>query len=166
MCKFCGAYEAATRENSSGQNENDVLKVAHEFFYNFYKKKFTLEHAWKDFRNDHKWCELSTGKNEGSSKKRKCDDGFDSASSQALDDEGTIRPLGVKAAKARGKKPMGDVKELSALQTMWSIKQHDLAMKENVSKMKLLESLVAKQVPLDDYEEALRKKLINELMST
>ncbi|KAF3559111.1 hypothetical protein F2Q69_00017083 [Brassica cretica] len=49
---------------------------------------------------------------------------------------------------------------------MWSIKQHDLAMKENVSKMKLLESLVAKQVPLDDYEEALRKKLINELMST
>ena len=100
MCKFCGAYEAATRENSSGQNENDVLKVAHEIFYNFYKKKFTLEHAWKELRNDHKWCELSTGKNEGRSKKRKCDDGFDSASSQALDDERTIRPLGVKAAKA------------------------------------------------------------------
>ena len=61
---------------------------------------------------------------------------------------------------------MGDVKELSTLQTMWSVKQHDLAMKEKISKMKLLESLVAKQVLLDDYEEALRKKLINELMST
>ncbi|CAN6968124.1 unnamed protein product [Brassica oleracea var. botrytis] len=37
-------------------------------------------------------------------------------------------------------------------------------MKEKISKMKLLESLVAKQVPLADYEEALKKKLINELM--
>ena len=166
VCKFCGAYEAASREKSSGQNENDVLKVAHEIFYNSYKKKFTLKHAWKELRNDQKWCELSTVKNEGSSKKRKCDDGFDSASSQAVDDEGTIRPLGVKAAKERGKKPMGDGKELSALKTMWSIKQEDFAMKEKLSKMKLLESLVAKQVPLADYEEALKKKLINELMST
>ena len=47
---------------------------------------------------------------------------------------------------------------------MWSIKKEDLVMKEKISKMKLLESLVAKQVPLADYEEALKKKLINELM--
>lgn len=26
--KFCGAYEAASREKSSGQNENDVLEVS------------------------------------------------------------------------------------------------------------------------------------------
>ncbi|KAF2601972.1 hypothetical protein F2Q70_00028389 [Brassica cretica] len=26
--KFCGVYEAATRENSSGQNETDVLKLS------------------------------------------------------------------------------------------------------------------------------------------
>ncbi|WZY76510.1 hypothetical protein YC2023_022894 [Brassica napus] len=171
VCKLCGAYEAAVREKSSGQNENDVLKVAHEIFYNSYKKKFTLEHAWKELRNDQKWCELSTVKNDGSSKKRKGEDGFDSACSQADDVEGTIRPLGVKAAKARGKTPMGDVKALSALQTMWSIKEKDLAMKEKVStmnekvsKMKLLESLVSKQVPLADYVEALKRKLVNELM--
>uniref|UniRef100_A0A0D3EEG1 No apical meristem-associated C-terminal domain-containing protein n=1 Tax=Brassica oleracea var. oleracea TaxID=109376 RepID=A0A0D3EEG1_BRAOL len=147
IAAYFSASPKLAGEKSSGQNENDVLKVAHEIFYNSYKKKFTLENAWKELCNDQKWCELSTVKNEGSSKKRKCDDGFDSASSQAVDDEGTIRPLGVKAARA-------------------SIKQEDLSMKEKLSKMKLLESLVAKQVPLADYEEALKKKLINELMST
>ncbi|KAF3610539.1 hypothetical protein DY000_02050420 [Brassica cretica] len=48
---------------------------------------------------------------------------------------------------------------------MWSIKKEDLVMKERLSKMKLLESLIAKQVPLADYEEALKKKLIDGLMS-
>ncbi|KAF2537653.1 hypothetical protein F2Q68_00019051 [Brassica cretica] len=94
----------------------------------------------------------------------------DSLSSQvnennaAVDDDGTCRPPSVKVAKARGKKPLVERKELSDFQTMWSIKKEDLAMKEKLSKMNLLESLVAKQVPLADYEEALKKKLINELM--
>jgi len=34
VSKFCGAYEAATREKASGQNENDVVKLAHQIFYN------------------------------------------------------------------------------------------------------------------------------------
>ena len=69
VCKFCGAYEAATRERTSGMNENDVLKLAHEIFFNNYQKKFTLEHAWKELRADQKWCELSTAKNGSSPKK-------------------------------------------------------------------------------------------------
>ncbi|XP_013632509.1 PREDICTED: glutathione S-transferase T3-like [Brassica oleracea var. oleracea] len=69
ICKFCGAFEAATRERTSGQNETDVLKLAHEIFFTNYNKKFTLEHAWKELRNDQKWSELSTAKAEGSSKK-------------------------------------------------------------------------------------------------
>ncbi|KAF3551173.1 hypothetical protein DY000_02008976 [Brassica cretica] len=81
-----------------------------------------------------------------------------------VDDDGTCRPPGVRAAKARGKKPVIESKGLSDFQTMWSIKKEDLAMKEKLSKMKLRESLIAKQVPLADYEEALKKKLINELM--
>ncbi|XP_013600999.1 PREDICTED: uncharacterized protein LOC106308389 [Brassica oleracea var. oleracea] len=97
VCKFCGAYEAATREKTS-------------------------------------------------------------------DDEGTCHPPGVKATKTSGKKPLVQGKDLSHFRTMWSIKKEDLVMKEKISKMKLLESLVAKQVPLADYEEALKKKLINELM--
>uniref|UniRef100_A0A0D3ACG8 Myb-like domain-containing protein n=1 Tax=Brassica oleracea var. oleracea TaxID=109376 RepID=A0A0D3ACG8_BRAOL len=39
VCKFCGAYEAATREKSSGQNDNDILKLAHQFFYNNHIKE-------------------------------------------------------------------------------------------------------------------------------
>ncbi|KAF2599059.1 hypothetical protein F2Q68_00011319 [Brassica cretica] len=48
---------------------------------------------------------------------------------------------------------------------MWSIKQHDLAMKDRLSKMRLLESLIAKKYPLAEYEEALKKKLDDELLS-
>uniref|UniRef100_A0A0D3DAB9 No apical meristem-associated C-terminal domain-containing protein n=1 Tax=Brassica oleracea var. oleracea TaxID=109376 RepID=A0A0D3DAB9_BRAOL len=115
VCKFCRAFEAATRERTSGQNETDVLKLAHEIFFTNYDKKITLEHAWKELRNDQKWSELSTAKAEGSSKKRKSMDVSHSASSKAIDvdsgDEATTRPPGVKAAKARSKKPIGDAKD-------------------------------------------------------
>ena len=47
---------------------------------------------------------------------------------------------------------------------MWSIKQNDLEMKERLSKMRILENLLAKDPPLADYEEVIMKKLINELM--
>ncbi|CAN7057045.1 unnamed protein product [Brassica oleracea var. botrytis] len=81
-CKFCGAYEAAAREKTPGQNENDILKQAHVIFFNNYKKKFTLEHAWKELRHDQKWCDLST---ERTSKKKKCEDGAQYSTSQATD---------------------------------------------------------------------------------
>ena len=120
VCKFCRCYKAATREKTSGCNENDVLKRAHEIFYNNHKKKFTLEHAWNELQNDQKWCDLSTAKNDGGSKKRKCDDGADSSSSQATE---TKRPAGVKAANARGKKTMAEENVLNEFQRMWDIKQ-------------------------------------------
>ncbi|KAF3577848.1 hypothetical protein DY000_02029438 [Brassica cretica] len=104
---------AATREKSSGCNENDVLKRDHD------KKKFTLEHAWKELRNDQKWCDLATAKNDGGSKKRKCDDGADSSSSQATESK---HPAGVKAAKAHGKKTMAEENALNEFQRMWDIK--------------------------------------------
>ncbi|XP_013616810.1 PREDICTED: glutathione S-transferase T3-like [Brassica oleracea var. oleracea] len=172
--KFCGAYEAASRAKSSGQNENDVLKVAHEIFYNNHKKKFILEHAWKELRNDQKWCELSTSKTEGSAKRRKCDDSAQSSTSHATEtttgenEEGIIRPPGVKASKGHGKKKLAsdgkDGKGLSEYQGMWNIRMQDLAMKEKLSKMKLLQSLLAKTEPLAEYEEALKKRLITELL--
>ncbi|KAF2547931.1 hypothetical protein F2Q70_00020711 [Brassica cretica] len=61
----------------------------------------------------------------------------------------------------RGKKPV----KLSDFKTVWSIKKQDLDMKERLSKIKLLDSLIGKQGPLADYEEALKKKLVDELMS-
>jgi len=45
------------------------------------------------------------------------------------------------------------------------MKKEDLAMKEKLSKMKLLESLIAKPEPLADYEEALKKRLVTDLLS-
>ncbi|KAF3558120.1 hypothetical protein F2Q69_00011864 [Brassica cretica] len=55
--------------------------------------------------------------------------------------------------------------ELSDFKTVWSIKKQDLDMKERLSKINLLDSLIGKQGPLADYEEALKKKLVDELMS-
>uniref|UniRef100_A0A0D3CBS8 No apical meristem-associated C-terminal domain-containing protein n=1 Tax=Brassica oleracea var. oleracea TaxID=109376 RepID=A0A0D3CBS8_BRAOL len=151
--------DAASREKTSGQNENDVLKLAHQIFYTNHNKKFFLEYAWKEPRNDQKWCEAVFAKNEGSSKKRKYEDGGDSSSSQPTDMK---RPPGVKASKARGKKPVAEEKAMKEFETMWS--QHDLAQKERLSKMRLLDSLIVKKEPLVEYEEELKKKLINELL--
>ncbi|KAF8091806.1 hypothetical protein N665_0435s0006 [Sinapis alba] len=68
-------YDAAMKEKSSGHNENDVMKMAHEFFFNDYKVKFTLEHAWLELRHDQKWCGASSTQDKvKSSKRRKLDD--------------------------------------------------------------------------------------------
>ncbi|XP_013594779.1 PREDICTED: glutathione S-transferase T3-like [Brassica oleracea var. oleracea] len=105
VCTFCGAYEAAMREKTSGQNGNDVLKQAYEIFFNNHNKNFTLEHAWKELRNDHKWCDVATSKKDGNCKRRKCEDGSHTGSSHAIgtktgeEDQVTKRPIGVKAAK-------------------------------------------------------------------
>ncbi|KAF8093494.1 hypothetical protein N665_0383s0121 [Sinapis alba] len=134
-------------------------------------KKFTLEHAWKELRNDQKWCDLSTAKTERSSKRRKCDEGAQSSTSQATEnktgeaDEGTDRPPGVKSAKSLGKRTMEQGKGLAEFERMWSFKQEDLTRKERLSKMGLLDRLLAKTEPIPEYEEALKKKLISELLS-
>ena len=168
VCKFYGSYNAATRQKTSGQSENDVVKLAHEIFYNDHKKKFNLHHAWEELRHDQKWCELATSKRDGTARKRKCEDGAQSASSQAtvdLDDQAMKRPPGVKAAKAAsGKRNVVDQQAASQFQTMWSIREKDLAVKERLSKMGLLERLIAKNEPLSEFEEALKQKLITEML--
>ncbi|KAG2268177.1 hypothetical protein Bca52824_062732 [Brassica carinata] len=47
-----------------------------------------------------------------------------------------MRPPGVKATKARGKKIVVEENALKEFQTMWSIKQHDLECAERVSEKK------------------------------
>jgi len=71
----------------------------------------------------------------------------------------------VKAAKMSAKKPVVDEQTMNGFQTMWTIKQQDLAAKERLSKMSLLDSLIGKKEPLAEYEEALEKKLISNLLS-
>ena len=153
-------------KKTSGQNENDVVKAAHEIFYNDHKLKFNLQHAWEELQYDQKQCELATSKIDESSKKRRCEDGAQSSSSQATTNLGEQRPPGVKAAKgASGKRTIVDGKALSEFQSMWSIKEKNLAVKERLSKMGLLDRLIAKPEPLSEEEEALKKKLITEMLA-
>ena len=107
-------------------------------------------------------------KTQEAQKKRKVDeDGADCSSSQPTE---TMRLEGVKAAKARGKKTVVEenarkenaVKEF---QSMVSLKQQDLVLKDRLSKNMLLDSLISKKEPIDDEEQALKKKLISDLLS-
>lgn len=105
VCKFVGCYEAAMKAKSSGMNGDDVLKMAHEIFFNDYKVKFTLEHAWLELRHDQKWCGASSTKEKVSSKRRKLDNQSAQSSSSLPgcggEDEAMARPVGVKAAKGQ-----------------------------------------------------------------
>ncbi|KAG2278326.1 hypothetical protein Bca52824_060881 [Brassica carinata] len=127
-------------------------------------------HRRKGFNAIEKWCDVATAKKDGNCKRRKCEDGSHMGSSQAIgtetgeEDQVSKRPMGVKAAKARGKRTMVEEKDLEEFHSMWRIKREDLAAKERLTKMRLLNSLIAKK-ELAEYEEELKKKLINELLS-
>lgn len=131
-----------------------------------HKKKFTLEHAWRELRFDQKWRDV-TNNDDKKKKKRKNEEGEDSVPSEA---SGSKRPTGVKAAKAAkasGKKPVvHEIVDVDKFESMWTIKQQDLAAKERLSKTHMLENLLARQDALADYEEALKKKLISDLFSS
>uniref|UniRef100_A0A0D3AQ39 No apical meristem-associated C-terminal domain-containing protein n=1 Tax=Brassica oleracea var. oleracea TaxID=109376 RepID=A0A0D3AQ39_BRAOL len=124
--KLCGAYAAAERQISFGQNDNDVLKVSHDIFYSDHNTKFNLEHAW---------CVLST----------------------TIGDH-EIRPEGIKAAKAKRNNTQG--KSLAEYTSIWKMKKEDLMMKEKLSKLAILNTLLAKKEPLSEAEEVVKNKLL------
>ncbi|XP_024006092.1 glutathione S-transferase T3-like [Eutrema salsugineum] len=186
VCKFVGCYEAATKEKTSGQNENDVMKGAHDIFFNDHGFKFVLEHAWRELRHDQKWCRASALKDSASSKRKKLDEGGSGQSSNNVEagvpDAAEMRPPGVKASKAKAKKQNGCTEEgklLLEFQNLWSIRQKDLELKAEISKRrqqdmemksklakhKTLDNLLAKPEPLSDIESALKNKLISELLT-
>ncbi|KAL0711413.1 hypothetical protein Bca4012_018391 [Brassica carinata] len=145
--------------------------MAHDIFYNNHQTKFNLHHAWEALKHDQKWCSLASTKLDGplssSAKKRRCDDGGQEATSQATTngDHPTKRPPGVKAAKgAGGKRAIVDQQSVEEFQDMWSIKEKDIASKERLKKMDLIESLISKKEPLSQFEEALKEKLITEML--
>ena len=41
VCKFVGCFEAALREQKSGQNDDDVMKAVLDIFYNDYSIKYS-----------------------------------------------------------------------------------------------------------------------------
>ncbi|XP_024013645.1 glutathione S-transferase T3-like [Eutrema salsugineum] len=166
VCKFVGCYEAASAQKRSGQNENDVMKLANHIYLNDQKKKFTLEHAWRELRHDQKW--LPKEANGGASKRRKADE----ASSHG-GEEAPARPPGVKAAKAKGKRPVNrpvntgeGQKSVMAMDfgTMCEMRRQDFALRDKLSRQKMLEGLLARADQLTDTEEAFKNQLIAEMM--
>nr|VDD29824.1 unnamed protein product [Brassica oleracea] len=74
------------------------------------------------------------------------------------------RPIGVKAAKGKGKRTMEEEgNPLMEFQSMWEIRQKDFALKEKLNKQKLLDILIAKTEPLSELEIGLKNKLINDM---
>nr|VDD43157.1 unnamed protein product [Brassica oleracea] len=153
VCKFVRCFDAALREQRSGQNDDDVMKAALEIFYNDYSIKFNLEHAWRELRHDKKWCFTFLAKDSVKEKRKQVleVDGEE----EVGEPEG--RPVGVKAAKAATKrKKSGKEEDLSKLQGLFEIKQ-------KISKQKLLDRLLAKKETLSEMETSLKLKLMSEM---
>ncbi|XP_010463341.1 PREDICTED: glutathione S-transferase T3-like [Camelina sativa] len=186
VCKFVGYYDAATREKSSGQNEDDVMKLAHHIYFTDHGARFTLEHAWRDLRYDQKWCASTSIKGNGVKRGRVSDPVSEQDAHHPIDvDEPLPRPPGVKAAKGKSKKALTqpiDVEEdgkaylefqLERVSRMYEIKQKDFELKEKEFAMKkehikhvMLENLIAKKDELTESEKALKDKLIDDMMSS
>ena len=148
-----------------------MLKIAHQIFYNDYKVKFTMEHAWLELRHDQKWCGASTDKVQG--KRRKLgDQGSQSATygpGNHVEDE--ARPVGVKASKAKGKSSVSKQasleekeKERKEFQNVWELREKDFALKDKLNKQKLLDKLMGKTEPLSELELALKEQLIRDML--
>uniref|UniRef100_A0A0D3BKX6 Myb-like domain-containing protein n=1 Tax=Brassica oleracea var. oleracea TaxID=109376 RepID=A0A0D3BKX6_BRAOL len=129
VCKFVGSHEAALKEQASGQNENDVMKAAHNIFFNDYHAKFTLEHCWRELRFDQKW-RLHSLSREGAKEKRK-----EPAEEVAAEED--VRPPGIKASKASKRKKHGNEAAFDQIESI-------LAAKNHISKQKILDRLLAK----------------------
>lgn len=173
VSKFAGCYDFASRQHQSGETEDDVLQRAYKVYFQDQKTKFNLEHAWRLLKADQKWCTLNASKTNPSSKRSKVNEKGDSVSSSnrecGLEEDKIERPMGVKAAKAKGKKKFIKTEEsegssLKELEEMWAIKEKDNANKEKLSRQKILDSLIAKSEPLTDIEITLKNKLIYEML--
>ncbi|KAF3560018.1 hypothetical protein F2Q69_00011808 [Brassica cretica] len=71
-----------------------------------------------------------------------------------------VQPECIKAAKARRNNAQG--KALEDYKSMWELKMEDLAMKEKLSKLAILDTLLAKKNPLSETEEVVKNKLLAE----
>ncbi|XP_013669417.1 glutathione S-transferase T2-like [Brassica napus] len=158
--KFCGAYAAAERHISSGQSETDVLKAAYDIYFANHHRKFNLEHVWCLLRFEQKWLSLNTPKPSGSGK-RKAGEECSQTSSTTVGDQ-DVRSEGSKAAKARKNNTQG-LKSIDESKTIMELKKEDLMRKEKLSKLAILDTLLAKPGTLSEAEEVVKNKLLAQL---
>uniref|UniRef100_A0A0D3AFG7 No apical meristem-associated C-terminal domain-containing protein n=1 Tax=Brassica oleracea var. oleracea TaxID=109376 RepID=A0A0D3AFG7_BRAOL len=74
------------------------------------------------------------------------------------------RPEGIKAAKSKRNTVQG--KSVAEYTTLWEMKKEDLAMKERLSKLAILDTLLAKSEPLTEAKEIVKNKLLAALRGT
>ena len=115
---------------------------------------------WCVLRYEQKWLNLNTPKDSGSSKRKTGEPSSQTSSTNVGDHE--IRPEGVKPAKSKRNTAQG--KSLAEYTTIWEMKKEDLAMKEKLSKLAILDTLLAKKEPLTEAEEVVKNKLLAELI--
>ncbi|KAL0699791.1 hypothetical protein Bca4012_055913 [Brassica carinata] len=157
--KFCASYSAAERQLRSGESDTDVLKSAHDIFSCDQGHKFTLEHAWCVLRYEQKWISLNTPKAGGGSKRKNNETNTQTSTTEGFIDAES-RPEGIKAAKARRNTPKG--KSVAEYASVWEMKKEDLERKERLSKLAILDTLLAKTQALSEPEEAVKNKLLAE----
>ncbi|XP_019096426.1 PREDICTED: glutathione S-transferase T3-like [Camelina sativa] len=142
VCKFVGCFEAATREKSSGQNKDDVMKLAHRIYFNDQNQRFTLEHAWRELRYDQKWCASTSSKVNGVKRGRVAAKGKAKKSSNT-------KPAVEEDGKAFLEFQLERVTRMYEIkQTDFALKEKELAMKKEHIKHVMLENLIAKRIHL------------------
>ncbi|XP_013639299.1 PREDICTED: glutathione S-transferase T3-like [Brassica oleracea var. oleracea] len=156
--KLCAAYSAAERQISSGENDTDVLKKAHDIFFSDQEHKLNLEHAWCVLRYEQKWLSLNTPKASGVLKRKNVETKTQTSSNYVVDTES--RPKGIKVAKAKRNTAKG--KFVAEYATIWEMKKEDLEMKKRLSKLAILDTFLAKKEPLSEAEEVVKNKLLAE----
>ncbi|WZZ58132.1 hypothetical protein YC2023_058239 [Brassica napus] len=82
----------------------------------------------------------------------------DSQTSTTSVGEQEIRPEGVKAAKSKRSNAKG--KSVAEYTTVWEMRKEDLERKEKLSKLAILDTLLAKTEPLSKAEEVAKNKLL------
>ncbi|KAF2615120.1 hypothetical protein F2Q70_00009567 [Brassica cretica] len=96
-----------------------------------------------------------------SSGKRKAGEECSQTSSTTVGDQ-EVRPEGSKAAKARKSNSQG-LKSIDEIKTVMELKKEDLMRKEKLSKLAILDILLAKPGTLSEAEEVVKNKLLAEL---
>ncbi|XP_024014215.1 glutathione S-transferase T3-like [Eutrema salsugineum] len=140
VCKFVGCFEAAKNEQTRGRNKNDLMKAVQEIFYNDYQESSAQSPSYQDEASTKEVSQARLG-------------GVKAAKAGKAKRNGMPSTSGTEAGKA-----------LVELQSLWDIKKQDLEMKQQLSRQKLLENLLAKNEPLSDIEMALKHKLITEML--
>ncbi|XP_019085083.1 PREDICTED: glutathione S-transferase T3-like [Camelina sativa] len=164
--KFCAAMATAERLNSSGHSEIDILKNAHEIYFTEHNKRFNLEHCWCLLKNEQKWLSLNainTPPSQPATKRKPAAEGSQSSSCNVENCED--RPEGVKAAKVkRNNSQSTNTKSLAEYKSMWDVKKEELAEKEKLQKLAILDTLLAKKEPLNASEEIIMNKIVSQYL--